>query len=170
MNRRNGLAKGQSFVELAAGLAVVIPVILLIIDCATIYMGVQLNDSVCRDAARAASIGAPDAITSGEPQRRAEGVVRKANKTAGAIRLDNAVQVSEQMSGDLPTPPYGGPVKGEVTVATTVHVFPPFLISLFTGPSGVDFRAQESMPYTWSMASTATMQTPSAGNSAGKTF
>lgn len=170
MNRRSRIAKGQSFVELAAGLAVVIPVILLIIDCATIYMGVQMNDSVCRDAARAASIGAPEAITAGEPQRRAEGVVRKANKTAGAIRLDDTVKVTEQITGDLPTAPYGGPVKGEVTVVTTVHVFPPFLISLFAGPGGVDFKAQESMPYTWSMASTATMQAPSAGNSAGKTF
>lgn len=154
---------------MAAGLLIVIPVILLIIDCATIYMGVQLNDNVCRDAARAASLGAPNGITPGEPQRRAEGVVRKANKTGGAIRLDNNVIVTEQITGALPQPPFGGPVNGQVTVQTTVHVFPPFLISLFTGPQGVDFTTNQTFSYTWSMASTATMQAPTGGNT-GKTF
>lgn len=160
-------ASGQSFVEMAAGLMVVIPVLLLIIDCATLYMGSSLNDTVCRDAARAASLGAPDAIKSGEPKRRAEAVVQKANRTEGSIRLDKNVEVSESLEGELPKEPYGGPVKGQVTVATTVHVFPPFLLSLFTGPHGVDFRNEHHFAYTWAMANTATMQAPGSG---GKTF
>jgi Flp pilus assembly protein TadG len=149
--------RGQSFVELTAGLLVVIPVILLCIDIATIYMGVELNSSVCRDAARAASLGAPDAINSGEPRRRAEGVVRKANKTAGAVRLDPNVQVTENVnSTNLPTAPFGGPVEGDVTVATSVDIYPPFLLSCFTQQGGgLKFTTNQTFAYTWSMANTS---------------
>lgn len=157
---------GQSFVEMAAGLLVVIPIILLIIDCATLYMGVSLNDTVCRDAARAASMGPPNGIKDGEPKHRAETVVQRANRTTGSIRLDPNVELNEKIVGSLPSEPYGGPVNGEVSVATTVHVFPPFLISLFTGPHGVDFRTEHHFAYTWSMANTATLEQPSGS----KTF
>ena len=162
---------GQSFTELATGLLVVIPIVLLCIDVATICMGVTLNDSVCRDAARAASLGAPNGITPGEPQRRAEGVVNKANKTTGAIRLDPAVTVTENIVS-LPLTNFGGPVKGEVTVFTTVHVFPPFLLSTFVGAmdKGIDFKTSQTFSYTWAKASTATMEAPPAGNGTGKTF
>ncbi len=160
-------SKGQSFVEMAAGLMVVIPIILLIIDCATIYMGVSLNDTVCRDAARAASLGPPDGIKSGEPKRRAEAVVQKANKTTGSIQLEPTVKVTENIVGSLPQAPYGGPVKGDVTISTSVKVYPPFLLSLFAGPHGVDFTTEKNFSYTWTMASTANMQDPSGS---GKTF
>jgi len=149
--------RGQSFVELAAGLIVVIPVVLLCIDIATIYLGVELNSTVCRDAARAASLGAPDAITSGEPKRRAEGVVRKANKTAGAVRLDPNVQVSENVNqANLPTAPFGGPIEGDVTVETSVHIYPPFLLSCIAHQSGLKFTTNQTFAYTWTMANTST--------------
>lgn len=163
--------RGQSFVEMAAGLLVVIPVILLCIDLATLYMGASLNDNVCRDAARAASVGPPDGINPGEPQRRANGVVKKANQTAGAIRLDtNNIQVSENIIGKLPSAPYGGPVKGDVTVTTSVQVYPPFILSMIQGPGGITFTTSKTFSYTWAMASTATLTNPQAGNQAAQTF
>lgn len=156
--------RGQSFVELAAGLLVVIPVVLLCIDIATIYLGVELNSSVCRDAARAASLGAPDAINNGEPKRRAEGVVRKANKTDGAVRLDPNVQVTENINqGNLPVAPFGGPVEGDVTVETTVHVYPPFLLSCFAQQGGLKFTTNQTFAYTWMMANTSTAPGQTAG-------
>ncbi len=135
-------------------------------------MGVALNDSVCRDAARAASLGPPDAINSGEPQRRAEAVVQKANKTTGAIRLDPNVTIKETLTGALPQAPYGGPVNGDVAVTTKVAVYPPFLLAAcLNSPGGaVTFTARQTFNYTWSMASTAQMQAPTPGNNAAKTF
>ena len=142
----------------------VVPVVLLCVDIATVYMGVTLNDSVCRDAARAASLGAPDGVTPGEPLRRAEAVVKKANRTDGALRLDPKVLVAEKITAPLPQPPYGGPVKGEVTVTTKVHVFPPFLLSTFSSGQGLEFSTDQTFSYTWAMASTAKMAVPSAGD------
>jgi hypothetical protein len=157
--------------EMAAGLIVVIPVVLLIIDCATLYLGASMNDTICRDAARAASLGPPDSISPGEPKRRAEGVVRKANKTAGAIRLDPDVTVTEDIK-QVPDAQYGGPVKGTVTVDTTVHVFPPFLLLAFLNATdkGIDFTTNQTYAYTWNRPSTATADPASKGNTDGTTF
>lgn len=140
----------QSFIELLAGLAILVPIVLILIDIGTICIGVTMNDSVCREAARAASIGPPNGITSGEPKRRAELVVAK-HIGAGAVKMDPTVTCTENMTGALPAAPYGGPVDGEVTVETTCNVFPPFLVSVVVGAGGIQFRARQTFPYTWIM-------------------
>lgn len=145
--RRN---KAQSFMELVAGLAILIPIVLILIDIGTIMIGVNMNDSVCREAARAASIGPPDQIQSGEPKKRAELVVAK-HIGAGAVKMVPTVVMTESLNPPLPQAPYGGPVDGEVTIETTCNVFPPFLVSAVVGPGGVQFRARQTFPYTWIM-------------------
>ena len=170
ITRENSSQLGQSLVELGAGLLIVIPVILVGIDLATLYMGVNLNDTVCRDAARAASVGAPDAITSGEPLRRAQGVVSRANATAGAIRMDpSSVKVTESINS-LPKAPYGGPVNGQVTVTTSVNVYPPFLLSLMSQGQPQTFTTNKTFAYTWSMQSTATLTAPGGTTQPSQSF
>jgi Flp pilus assembly protein TadG len=165
--------QGQSLVEMGAGLLVLIPVVLVCIDLATIYMGVNLNDNVCRDAARAASVGPPDGIpgiADGESLRRAQGVVSRANATTGAVRLLPAsVKVTENVVL-LPSAPYGGPVNGTVTVSTAVMVYPPFLLSLMNKGEGQKFTTAKTFAYTWQMQSSATLTTPSSTTQPSQTF
>src|SRR6185369_15349684 len=113
-------SSGVSQVELACGLIFIIPIVLTCFDIGTIIIGVNLNNTVCRDAARAASTGAPDAVDAGRPRARAEAVVKRVYKTEGAVRLRPVVECSETVREPLPKPPFGGPVDGEVTVKTTV--------------------------------------------------
>lgn len=149
-------SRGVSQVELACGLIFIIPVVLTCFDIGTLIVGVSLNNSVCRDAARAASTGAPDAIDHGRPQARAEAVVKRVYKTEGAVRLRPQVQFSETVREPKPKPPFGGPVDGEVTITTTVDIYPPFLVSAIVGAGGMPFSTSQTFPYTWVMPSTLT--------------
>lgn len=175
----NSRRQGQSLVELGAGLIIIIPVVLVCIDLATLYMGVNLNDTVCRDAARAASVGPPNGINLtaaqyppngialGEATRRVQGVISRANATTGAVQLDpSSVLVNENIVS-LPTVPFGGPVNGQVTVTTSVKVWPPFLLSLMSQGQPQVFTTNKTFKYTWAMQSTTTLVPPS---SAGTTF
>lgn len=156
--------RGASIIELAAGLMIIVPVVLFCIDVATLFMGAQLNASACREAARAASNGPPSAVVAGEPQRRAETVVRRVFKTGGAVRLQPDIQCTETVR-QLPDPNFGGPALGEVTVQTKVHVYPPFLISTVVGPGGVTLTSEHTFPITWAKGSGSTLA--NNGNSGG---
>lgn len=149
-------AKGVSQVELACGLMFIIPIVLICFDVGTLIIGVSLNNTVCRDAARAASTGAPNAVDPGRPRARAEAVVKRVCKTEGAVRLRPQVEFSEQVRPPLPKPPFGGPVDGEVTITTTVDIYPPFLVSAVVGKGGMPFSTTQTFPYTWVMPSSIT--------------
>jgi hypothetical protein len=151
MKSRNG--KAQSIIELVVGLIFIVPILLFLVDIGTIIIGVNVNDNVCREAARAASIGPPSAITSGEPKRRAELVVAK-HIANGAVKMKPTVTVTEAFNSALPQAPFGGPIDGEVTIETQCDVHPPFLISTVVGPGGINFKARNTFPYTWIMPPT----------------
>ena len=137
LKRKKASQKGQSFVELCAGVLALIPITLLCFDLSTLCLGANLNDTVCRDAARCASVGPPDAITSGEPLRRAKDVATRTNRLSGAVRLDlNSIAVSEVIT-NMPSAAFGGAVDGQVTVTTSVHVYPLFLLSRLAGQEGI---------------------------------
>jgi hypothetical protein len=157
-----------SIVELLAGLMVIVPVLLLCIDVATLFMGAQLNATACREAARAASNGPPSAVVSGEPQRRAETVVRRVFKTGGAVRLQPDIQCTETVR-QLPDPQFGGPAIGEVTVQTKVAVYPPFLVSSVVGPQGVVLTSEHTYPITWAQGNSSTMANNGSGGGSGGT-
>lgn len=146
---------GQSAIELIGGTIVIIPLVLFGIDCVTVYMGQNLNTQVCRDAARAASKGPPSAIFPNSPQQRAELVVRRSQKTEGAIRLSPNVIVTENVRPPLPVMPFGGSVDGEVTVETTVDVYPPFLLHGVVRNGAVTIKAKQTFPFTWVMENQA---------------
>ncbi len=168
MNRRcSRRLSGQSLVELAAGVMVIIPVVLVLIDLTTIVLGVNMNNGICRDAARAASSGPPDKIQAGQPKQRAEAVVRKTAKPGGAVRVDNNVVITETVREPVPTQPFGGPVDGEVTVQTTVHIYPPFIVSAVVGSGGMDFTTSQTFPYTWVMENAVASNNGGAGGGGG---
>lgn len=149
-------ARGQSTIELVAGIIVIIPIVLFGLDAATLFMAQSLNSQVCRDAARAASNGPPSAIFPNSPKQRAELVVRRTNKTEGAIRLNPEVTVTENLRQPLPTQPFGGVVDGEVTVETSVDVAPPFIIKNVVPKGLVTIKASQTFPFTWVMENAAT--------------
>ncbi len=155
-------SKGQSLAELGAGMMVFVPVILLLIDCAVIMLGVSANEAACRDAARAASSGPPAALSASAmhtvgpgsmPYKRALSVVKDIYAPAGMVKIKDQLTVKEGLKNPLPLAPEGGPVIGQVSVETTVEVYPPFLIRVFAENGTYTFKNTQSYPYTYVMPS-----------------
>ena len=153
---------GQSTVEILCGFVIFVPLILLAIDMVTVYTGYSLNSRICRDAARAASSGPPNALSAGSAKQRADGVIRdvyneatvKKYNVLGTVHLHPDCVVTEQMAAPIPDSSLGGPIDGQVTVETTVDVIPPFLIKQFVGPNGFTLTARQTFPYTYIVPST----------------
>lgn len=144
---------GQSAVELAAGIIVIIPIVLFGLDVACLFMGQSMNASICRDAARAAAAGPPSSISPQlTPKQRAEAVVRRTQKAEGAIRVNSEVQCSEAVTR-TPTMPFGGIVEGTVTVQTSVDVYPPFILKNIVNKGAVKLTTSQTFPFTFVMAS-----------------
>lgn len=143
--------RAQSITELCVGLIALVPVILILIDVGTLYIGSTMNSDICRSAARAAANGPPDAVTSGQPKARALAVVnRERAKAAGNVSVNLPIRVWEQVRQPLPQRPFGGAVDGEVMVETSVTVRPPFLVGAIV-PNGVPIKCRQTYPYTWVM-------------------
>lgn len=143
--------RAQSMIELVVGLAILVPIVLILIDIGTLIIGSAMNSDICREAARAAANGAPDQVITGTPRARAEAVInRKKQMESGNVSLKTPIRMWEQLREPLPSAPFGGPVDGEVTVQTTATVRPPFLVRAIV-PNGVDLVASQSYPYTWIM-------------------
>ncbi|HNA74249.1 MAG TPA: hypothetical protein PKW73_12970, partial [Candidatus Obscuribacter sp.] len=106
-----------------AGLIILVPIVLVLFDLAVIVLGVQINDSTCREAARVASIGDPT-----DCDKRARAVVARAN-AQGSSMLSN-FQMFSCTSTVTPAQVnamklnFGGPVSGTVTVVTRVDIHP----------------------------------------------
>jgi Flp pilus assembly protein TadG len=145
---------GSSMLELVCGLMIMVPLILLVIDLAFMYEGASQNKTICREAARAAASGPPNAVSPGTPQKRADAVAQPYQHTTGPFRFATNCVVKENVLQPLPEAPYGGPVAGEVTVETTVHVSPPFIVRLICESKDIRFVASETFPYTYTMPST----------------
>lgn len=154
--------RGQSLAELAAGLMVFVPIILLLADCAVLVIGVAQNDTACRDAARAASSGPPGIMVAGTrdvssgqpPYRRAKSVIKDVYSLGGLIKISETMNIKETVRSPLPEAPHGGPILGEVSVQTTAEVSPPFLIGAIVHSGSIQFKNMQKFPYTYVMPST----------------
>lgn len=153
---------GQSLVELAAGLMVFVPIVLLLIDCSVIMIGVSTNEAICRDAARAASAGPPATMASAgshsagpgtAPYQRAQAVVRNVYAVGGLLKISETMAINESLQDPLPQAPQGGAIVGTVTVQTTAEISPPFLIRVFVENGVYQFQNSQSYPYTYVMPS-----------------
>ena len=138
---------GLSLAEFAVGLLVLIPLVLCFIDLSAIVLAVQLNDQVCREAARIASLGDP-----AQALVRANAVINKASGQAGGmvsnlhlIDLENSVT---QFDLDK-LKPLGGPVEGTVKVRTEVDVRPMAVHYLIGAKSPLIFSSKQSFPFTY---------------------
>ncbi|MBS2002343.1 MAG: TadE family protein [Candidatus Obscuribacterales bacterium] len=154
--RRGTREKGQSIVELAIGLIALIPIVLVVFDLAVIVIGVQINDSTCREAARVAASGAPQ-----DQASRAKAVVARANaRAAGMLSnfkliTDPPLSTVSQAQADA-LKPYGGALNGTVTVQTEVEVRPFVVQAAYNGQSPLKFRSQQSFPITYVVPNSAT--------------
>jgi Flp pilus assembly protein TadG len=146
--------RGQSIIELAVGLMALIPIVLVIFDLAVIVIGVQINDSTCREAARVAASGNPTDATD-----RATSVVARANlRTSGMLNNFVLQKVTSAVTSDLTQlGKYGGPVQGTVTVETEVDIKPFVVQFAYNGQSPLKFRSRQSFPYTYVFPNTSTV-------------
>jgi hypothetical protein len=152
---------GQSAVELCAGLIVLVPILLVLFDLCVIVLGVQLNDSTCREAARVASIGDPTSCST-----RAQAVINRANNQ-GSSMLSNfqLLNCTSSVSGAQITAmqPYGGPVSGTVSVTTEVDIRPFVVYLVYTGSTPLHFQSVQTYPFTYTVPNTAAIA-PAAGS------
>lgn len=154
--QRKRAANGHSLAELGAGLIVGVPLLLAGIDMGFIALGATLNDSVCRDAARAAASGPPAEQTQGvnrkvqpdrSPYQRAVAVIKTHNPTNLPLKVQDKPEVMETVH-DVPPAEFGGAVDGELSVKTTVTIVPPFVMRMYL-PEGIELASKHLVPYTY---------------------
>jgi hypothetical protein len=138
---------------LTAGLFLVVPIVLVLFDLAVIVMGVQINDSTCREAARMASKGDPTSSTN-----RATAVINRANNQGSSmlsqfylISCNNTVTAADVTA----LQPFGGPVNGTVTVITEVDIRPFVVALVYQGGGPMKFRSSQTYPVTFVVPNTA---------------
>lgn len=156
---------GQSIIELAVGLMALIPIVLVIFDLAVIVIGVQINDSTCREAARVAASGDPN-----QAYDRANAVVQRANARAAGMLSNFSLKKSDvtfapsapndPISQVTSLAPYGGPVQGTVSVRTTVQIRPFVVQFAYNGQSPLTFQSSQTFPFTYVVPNTATPTGP----------
>lgn len=157
----------QSTIELVVGLMVLVPIVLFAIDIGTIFLGATVNSGLCREAARCAAQAAPNAISPGSPQARADLVVSaQAARSKGAVVVNPTCITTENVRPPIPTQPFGGPVVGDVTVRTSVDVYPPFILSA-VGYKKVTLTNSQTFPFTYVMSSAFTVANGGGGGGGG---
>lgn len=145
--RHSSRRNGQALAELCAALIVVVPVMLILLDCVFVFIGASLNDFVCRDAARAAASGPPSVLTPGAPNQRAVTVIKHVYYSGLPMKVREAVNVVETVN-DVPPKSQGGGVDGEVTVGTTIDIYPPFQVS-WINSGKVVLKSRHTVPITY---------------------
>jgi hypothetical protein len=154
-NKRRPRAQGA--VELVGALVCLTPVALALIDCGIVALGAGINDAVCRDSARAAASGPPSELTTAteravpagkSPYDRAESVVKRMYASNVPAKVRDAIAVKETIR-DVPPSPVGGAIDGEISVQTTIDIYPPFLLGAVMGSSGVCLTSKHIVPITY---------------------
>lgn len=150
---------GQGSVELVGALVCLIPVGLVLIDLGVVAIGAGINDAVCRDAARAAASGPPSALTLADnrviapgqsPYLRAQSVIKKVYATSMPAKMRDSIEAIETVR-DVPPAETGGAIDGEVSIKTTIDIYPPFIVGKIVGDSGVTLTSKHSVPITYVM-------------------
>jgi hypothetical protein len=142
-------AKGQSLIEFAVSTMVFIPVALLLADCFLIVCGLQVNETVCREAARLASAGDPTyAVARARQIVSSELIYNHSPFTVQLVEAETTVNKSQLEA----LRPYGGLVSGAVTVSTEVAV-KPLILSWFLGGGAklLHFQTKQEFPCTYVM-------------------
>src|SRR5262249_36644558 len=145
---------GEGIIELAVGLIVLLPVLLMIFDLVVVAITVQINDSTAREAARVASQGDPKQAT-----QRAQAIVARANKQVSGL-MSNFQLVSvtfnpaDILAQEDAMGTYGGLLKGSVTVETQVDVRPFVVQYAYGGKSPIQFHSKQTFPLSYAVPNT----------------
>jgi hypothetical protein len=141
---------GASLAEAIGAICILLPFLLLALDGAVFFAAITINDNACKNACRAASMGAPDAVIKGEPRKNALAELHLSQPPSNLIQISPNIEVTENLQPPIPGSPFGGPVHGEVTVETKAEVSLPFITKLLRrGPTIVS--ARHTYAYTWLM-------------------
>jgi hypothetical protein len=148
--------RGQSLIELGAGLMVFIPVVLVLIDLAFLVAGAQINDNTCREAARIAASGDP-----GSARARITSVIERANKTSGGMLSNFRLSALNMTPSDITSQissltPYGGTISGTVTVSSQVDIRPLLIHWLASSGKPITLCSTQSFPFTYVVPNTTT--------------
>jgi len=139
---------GQSLVEVCAALMIAIPLLLILIDGVFVFIGASLNDSICRDAARAAAAGPPTVVDNiATPKQRALTVIKHVYYSSLPMKVRDAVDVKEDVRS-VPPESQGGYVDGEIAVGTTIDIYPPFMLNN-AGSGQVVLNSKHIVPITY---------------------
>lgn len=157
MRRRRN--RGQGIAELVGALVLLVPVALTVVDLGILAIGAAINDSICRDAARAAASGPPSEFTLGNsrnltpdkaPYKRALSVATKLYSTNFPAKVRNTLLAVETVR-DIPPSSTGGAIDGDVAISTTIDIYPPFLVGAVMG--GISLSSSHKVPITYVMKS-----------------
>jgi hypothetical protein len=145
--RRKGKS-GSSFIELVGMGVIIVPIFLALIDLYFVIVGYWWTMGHCREAARAAAQGPPNAVLRDGPKQRAMQYLNVSSSDSNTTIHLTSCSVTEKIVS-LPDPTYGGAVNGTVTVSVQVEVVPPFLLKM--GVPGQKFvvNTNQSSPFTW---------------------
>jgi hypothetical protein len=156
---------GQSLIEVTVGIVVLIPAILVLLDLAMILYGVQLNESTCRNAVRAAASGDPE-----ESKYRAQAVIDRVNeRTYGHLvseyklvmpvetKIVNQPAMEKDPDSGRPVCT-GGPITGFIGITTEVEIKPFIVHLVYGGQSPLKFRARQTFPISYIVPSLSTQQ------------
>jgi hypothetical protein len=152
----------QSLIEVTVGIIVLIPALMVLWDLSIILYGVQLNDTMCRNAARAAATGDP-----AEASSRAQAILTHANDRANPPVLSNfalvpPVELNITSQPDMKIDPEngkkttaGGTVNGTTTVTTQVEIRPFIVHVVCGGQLPLKFRTRQTFPISYIMPPSA---------------
>jgi hypothetical protein len=132
MKVKRKIASGQSFIEAIAGILVIVPIALLLLDVAALVLCNQANDKLAKSAARAAA-GVP-AIAS--PDQRARNVVSQyrtsGNPLVESVRLAWLDYNNGEVTLNSPPPNAGTPGAGKVLVVVEMKIKVPVPFPYFS--------------------------------------
>lgn len=146
--RRSEVA--QAILEVVLGVICIIPVLIVLLDLFVIFLGVQMNESLCANAVRVVASGAPE-----DAEKRARIVIGAEKRSNGLITgfslVPPLVIKLEQSSGAEPLEQrepalVAGPVRGTATVTTEVEICPILVHRFYGGDASFRFRSEKSSP------------------------
>lgn len=144
---------GQALFEIVVGIACLVPVLLILFDLFIVFLGVQMNESLCATAVRAVASGAPELA-----EHRARMVVNAesyASPLISGFKLVPPVvlKLEAQPAGTAPLADSSElrnhAVRGMATLSTMVEVKPILLHRFYGGENAFKFTVTKSCPITF---------------------
>jgi len=147
-------ARGQSLVELTMGICVLVPLVIIVVDLVMLIIGSELNDNLCREAARIAATGDPAAATS----RALATVLANDNRSSSIVNgfrlFDVKLFPNNIVAQTSSLQPYGGTVIGTVTVSTIANINTFAVKWLFNKGQAIAVSSTRTCPFTYVVPNT----------------